>query len=242
MDTVTLVTIFKGVSIMDAKNYLDIVKHTHLFKSFTTQELQELLGSRKCQIKKYGKNSIIHLQNEECCSMDVILTGRALVQKIDSNGNVLIITTFNTGDIMGGNLLFASNNTYPMTIISKSPSTVLHIKKDLILELCQINRVFLIEFLKSISDKTVIVTNKLKSITMKTIRQCIFEFLSVEYHNQKNNTIKLNISKKELAERIGIQRPSLSRELNKMRRDGLVEYDANSITIKDMSIINDTHI
>jgi len=36
-----------------------------------------------------------------------------------------------------------------------------------------------------------------------------------------------------LAERLGIQRSSLSRELNKMRKDGLLEYDARTVTLKE---------
>jgi len=45
------------------------------------------------------------------------------------------------------------------------------------------------------------------------------------------------MTKKELAERLGIQRTSLSRELNKMKKDGLIDYDAHSITICDFDII-----
>ena len=39
------------------------------------------------------------------------------------------------------------------------------------------------------------------------------------------------VTKKDLAEKFGVQRSSLSRELNKMRKEGLIEYDAYSITI-----------
>ena len=45
------------------------------------------------------------------------------------------------------------------------------------------------------------------------------------------------MTKKELAERLGIQRTSLSRELNKMKKDGLVDYNTHSITICDFDII-----
>ncbi len=69
---------------------------------------------------------------------------------------------------------------------------------------------------------------------MKTIRQCIIDFLMYESFSQNSRTIKLGYTKKELAEKFGIQRPSLSRELNKMRKDGLIEYDAHSITIIDI--------
>lgn len=44
----------------------------------------------------------------------------------------------------------------------------------------------------------------------------------------------MNSSKKELAERFGVQRSSLGREPNKMRRDELIEYDARAITLKGL--------
>jgi len=55
-----------------------------------------------------------------------------------------------------------------------------------------------------------------------------------ESYVQKSNIIKLEVTKKDLAEKFGVQRSSLSRELNKMRKDGLIEYDAYSITIVNL--------
>ena len=39
------------------------------------------------------------------------------------------------------------------------------------------------------------------------------------------------MTKQTLADKIGVQRTSLSRELSKMRNDGLIKYDSKSITI-----------
>jgi len=97
-------------------------------------------------------------------------------------------------------------------------------------------------FLQSASDKTLILMGKIKTLALKTIRQCIIEFLLYEYHVQKSTTIKLDMTKKELAEKIGVQRPSLSRELNKMRKDGLIIYDSKQITITDVDLLNKLHI
>lgn len=222
---------------MDIKNFINMLKHIDLFNSFSSDELLKLFNKQYYDIKEYKKNSIIYFQNQVCSTLDIILNGSIIVQKIDSNGNVLTISSFGPGDILGGNLIFSHNNLYPMNIAAKTSSTILHISKDLILELCQLNKNFLVMLLQSISDKTHILTDKIKSITMKTIRQCIIDFLAYEYYIQKDLRIVLNISKKELAERFGIQRPSLLRELKKMRADGLIEYDAHSITIKHSELI-----
>lgn len=80
-------------------------------------------------------------------------------------------------------------------------------------------------------------SDKIKTLSLKSIRQCIIDSLIYESYAQKCNTIKLELTKKELAEKFGVQRPSLSRELNKMRKEGLIEYDAYSITILEYNLL-----
>ena len=77
-----------------------------------------------------------------------------------------------------------------------------------------------------------ILTDKLTVISLKTVRQRINDYLSHQYQLQKTMVITLDCSKKELAERLGVQRTSLSRELTKMKKAGLLDYDAKTITIK----------
>ncbi|MDD4504112.1 MAG: helix-turn-helix domain-containing protein, partial [Clostridiaceae bacterium] len=73
--------------------------------------------------------------------------------------------------------------------------------------------------------------------TLKTIRQKICESLYDEYMKQKQLTINLQMNRNEWAERLGVQRPSLSRELIKMRKEGIIDYDRLVIHIKDIDSI-----
>lgn len=222
---------------MNIKDYLSILKLTGLFDGFSVEELLTLFKTYNYVISKYNKGSIIHFESEKCNYWDIILKGQVFVQKIDEKGNVLTVAEFKIGDNIGGNLLFSKYPYYPMSVIAKSDTEILHIPKDFVLQLCQTSQDFLVKFLTCISDKTAILTSKIKSISMKSIRESIIEFLNYEYYTQKSKEIKLNMTKKELAERLGIQRTSLSRELNKMKKDGLIDYDAHSITICDFDII-----
>ena len=223
-------------------NFISFLETVNLFKCFSTNELDKLFQNNLYRISTYFKDSIVHLQNEKCENLDIILSGTVLIQKIDSNGDLLTICNFSAGEAMGENLLFSHRNFYPMTITAKCDTEILQIKKELIIKLCQENMKFLNGFLQSASDKTLILMGKIKTLSLKTIRQCIIEFLLHEYHTQKSATIKLNMTKKELAEKIGVQRPSLSRELNKMRKDGLITYDSKQITITDVDLLNKLHI
>ncbi len=213
--------------------FIDAIGSINLFSSFKKEELIRIFNSSDIKIKEYGKDQIIHLQNEMCRTMDIILSGQVSVQNIDEEGNILTINVFSARDILGANLLFSGKNYYPMTVVAVSKVTIAHIQTELILELCQGNVDFMVGLMKTISDRTIILTDKINTISLKSIRKCIIDFLKYEYLLQNSKVIKLNISKKDLAERLGIQRTSLSRELNKMRKEGLLEYDARTITIKD---------
>lgn len=211
----------------------EVLEINNLFCSLSKQETDRLMQAKDLRINEYHKSTVVYLQNERCDTLDIILQGRVIVQSIDEQGNLLTITKFGAGDLIGVNLLFSQRNFYPMTITAKTSAVVLHVGKAAITELCMVNQDFLLSLLQYLSDRSVLLTDKIKLIAAKTIRQLITEFLAYEYRQQKSSLIKLEISKKELAERFGIPRTSLSRELQKMRRDGLLEFDRDSILIKE---------
>ena len=179
----------------------------------------------------------IFIENEPCTAIRVILAGVIQVQKIDSLGKTLTIVEFKSGDTLGENLLFGERNVFPMTGLAKTSTVILHIPKEAILALCQKDSIFLTQFLRVISEKTFTLSGKLKEITLKNIRQKICERLFDAYRKENNLEITLNMSKKEWADKIGVQRPSLSRELMKMKQEGLIDYNRNTIQIRNLAEI-----
>lgn len=220
-------------------DFIPIIQNIDLFKGLSFEDIKNSLMKDSYDIKSYKKNSVIYFPNEKCTTIDIVIKGVVTVQGVDDKGNYISILDFNIGDTIGDNLIFSNKNFYPMMILSKSDVTILHLKKDCVLKLCQCNSDFLVKFLQSISDKTLMLTDKIKTLSLKSIRQCIIDFLILERYIQKSNKIKLTLTKKQLAEKFGVQRPSLSRELNKMRKDGLIDYDAYSITILDENTLMD---
>jgi len=217
--------------------YIESILNFNLFSHFTKDELNQLFIPSKYEIKEYRKGQIIHLQNESCHTLDVILYGQVSVSYIDESGNILTINVFSSGDMISASLLFSTRNQYPMTVTATAAVRIIHINKDLIQRLCQSNIHFMNLLMQEISNKSLILTDKIHTISLSTIKKSIINFLIYEYQLQKCKVIKLNISKKDWAEKLGIQRSSLSRELNKMRIDGLIEFDTKTITIKNMDII-----
>ncbi|MDO5650417.1 MAG: helix-turn-helix domain-containing protein, partial [Gallicola sp.] len=93
------------------------------------------------------------------------------------------------------------------------------------------NPKFLRKYLELITDHTFILGDRIKHMTNKSVRDKVLSFLEFEEKKQGSTKIKLEASKKEIAERIGIPRTSFSRELSMLRDEGIIKYDRNSIEI-----------
>lgn len=222
---------------MKIRHYLEAVRKLDLFQHFSEEELREMFNARNHEVRQYEKNQVIYLPNEVCRTLDIILEGRLSVQRIDEDGHTLRIETFSAGNILGANLIFSTRNAYPMTVVSETDSVVLRMQKDLVLELGKSNMGFMAGLLRAISDRSLILTDKINTISPRSIRKKVIDFLADEYHLQGSLIIIMGISKRELAERLGMQRTSLSRELTRMKKEGILDYDARTITIRDLESI-----
>lgn len=213
------------------KKNMELMGQIDLIKSITPQEIESYLIEGSCKITQYRKNNIVHFVGEVCSKLEIILSGKVVIERIDESGNLMTIAEFLGGDVLGGNLMFSKNPYYPMTVTAKEATLILEINKDRLFRLFSDNHEFLSSYLEYVSDHTVILGERIKHYVNRTIRESIISYLNFEAKKQNSSIIKLSMTKKALAERIGIQRTSLSRELAKMRGDGLIEFNSVSITL-----------
>ncbi len=213
------------------KKNMELMGQIDLMKSITPQEIESYLIEGSCKITQYKKNNIVHFVGEVCSKLEIILSGKVVIERIDESGNLMTIAEFLGGDVLGGNLMFSKNPYYPMTVTAKEATLILEINKDRLFRLFSDNHEFLSSYLEYVSDHTVILGDRIKHYVNRTIRESIISYLNFESKKQNSSIIKLSMTKKALAERIGVQRTSLSRELAKMREDGLIEFNSVSITL-----------
>ena len=81
--------------------------------------------------------------------------------------------------------------------------------------------------------------SKIKSISFKSIRQKIINYILNEVKEQKSNSIVLRNTKEEIAAILGIPRPSLSRELIKLRDMNYIEFDRKEISVLDIESLEE---
>ncbi|NLB21737.1 MAG: Crp/Fnr family transcriptional regulator [Clostridium sp.] len=218
--------------------YLDLIISLPLFSTFTKDSLRSWLNLYNYNILKFSPESTIFNEGEECRTIFIVLEGRVLIQKIDSSGRFLNVSDATLGEMMGSNVLFSDNSTYPLSTTAMTEVTLLSLPKELVLKLCQVNVHFLETLLKISSGKAFMLTRRLDEVTVQTLKQNIARFLLTESSQQESSLITLPFTKKDWAEHLGVQRPSLQRELKRFEDLDAIIVKRNQIELIDPDLLH----
>lgn len=209
---------------------IDILKAMPLFQDIERDILKKLIDRQSIRSANYKKNNTVHESNATCEMMDIVLEGSLVAYSLDLNGSTMTMFEFNQGSIIGANLIFGNQRKYPHNIYCLTDAKLVHVNRDAILELLH-NYQFTLEYIKNISKNAQGINEKMHIFTQKTLRENILTYLHQQYLIQNKNPIILPITKKELADYFGVQRPSLFRELKKLKDEGIIAVDNRKITL-----------
>lgn len=213
-----------------------------LFSGVESALLSQLLTGLKFSVREYAKDTLVANEEDSCTTLGIVLEGSVEAQKIYASGKILTLAKMGPGQMFGEVIVFTSTHRYPATIIAMEKSRILFIHRDEIVRLCSEYPLVLRNFMEFLSNRILMLNKRIRELSYVTIRQKIAGFLLEEYKRTHSKTIVLTLSRESLALQMGIQRPSLSRELIKMREDGLIDFCKNRITILDPGGIEDEMI
>jgi CRP-like cAMP-binding protein len=90
---------------------------------------------------------------------------------------------------------------------------------------------FVMGYIRSLSSNSLGMNRRLTMVTQKTLRENLLDYFRHQAMLQGTPLIRLPVPKKELADALGVQRPSLFRELKKMREEGLISVSNRQIRL-----------
>lgn len=214
--------------------YIDSLSKTILFKNRDKHTIERLISDLNYRISKYERDEIIAIQGEDCLSLGLILAGRLEIHKPFPSGKVVTINTFSAGNIFGEALVFSERHKYPATVVSISDSEIMYIDKREVIHLMKKDEIVLNNFVSVLSNRILMLNDRITNLSYDTIRKKISNIIILEYGRQKNHYLLLPFCRKKMAELLNIPRPSLSRELMKMKEEGLIDYHKNKLRILDL--------
>ncbi len=216
----------------------EILCQSPIFRGIASDELQKLFNQIHYQVKLYNKGDLIVNGGEICDRLLIIQLGNVKAEMNDYSGKTIKIEDIEAPRPLATAFLFGKENQFPVTVSANTEVEIVSVPKSEFVKLLQLNSLILNNYLNTISSRAQFLSQKLKFLSFKTIRQKIAHYL-LEMAGDRLQTVEIPQSQGQLAEMFGVTRPSLARALGEMSQDGLIETDRRFIKILDKSRMNE---
>lgn len=213
------------------KDYIDDISQFSLFSGIKTEDLTPMLRCLGSYNRNYKKGEFIFLSNEPIQSVGIVLKGTIHMIKEDIWGNKTILSFIQKGELFGETFACGSQLKSTVTFYASTNCKVLYMPFQKVIHVCNMSCIFhhrLIENMVSlIADKNARLMEKIEIISKKTLREKILTYISLQSQLHKSSCFKIPLGRVELADYLCADRSALTRELNNMKNEGIINFEKN---------------
>ena len=202
-----------------------------LFQGIEQDNLPVMLGCLGYHRETYKKGDFISMEGEHLENIGLVMTGSVDMIKEDFWGNKTILMRMRQGSIFGETFICGSDSLATVSFCAASDTEVLFLPFRRVMHTCTNACAFhhkLVEnMVQLIADKNLELVRKVEVVTKKTLREKILAYLSQQAQLAGGSYFEIPLGRMELAEYVCADRSALTRELNAMKAEGIIDYDRN---------------
>lgn len=213
-----------------------ILMKSLLFTGIKENEIDALLHCLRAHTKKYKKDEVILHRGDVLNHVGLLLKGSAHVIKDDYWGNRTIIKEIRVAEIFGEAYACIHDKELEVSLLATQDCEVLFLDINAMTCMCEIGCRYHQQIIQNLlmitSRKNLILTQKMELVSKRTMREKILAYLSAQSQNQGSNTVKIPFNRQQFADYLSVNRSSLSIELSKMQKEGIIDFYKDTFKLK----------
>lgn len=206
-----------------------------MFQGIEKENIGILLGCLGGYVKQYSKGDYIVFEQDAIRNIGVVVSGSVHMVKEDIWGNTTIMTRMIRGHLFGESFACGSDPISTASFCAMEPTEILWMPFERVMSTCCNSCAFHQQIIKNmvvmLSNKNQTLMEKIEVVSKKTLREKILSYLSQEAQKQGSKYFEIPLGRIELADYLCTDRSALTRELGKMRSEGLIDYEKNMFRI-----------
>ncbi len=213
---------------------MKIIK-TPILNDITDSEWEQMLELLCVRTNKYAKNTVIFRAGMTVCEIGIVNSGSVNIENIDPWGNKSILGNVSAGGVFAETYALCKE---PMTVyaVAAENSEIVFLNIDRLLSAENSEYTWYLKLLKNIltvsSQKNLALSSRIFFTGSKTVRGRVSAYFSAIYTKTGRATFQIPFNRQQMADYLGVERSALSKELCKMRDDGLIDFYKNTFKIK----------
>ena len=210
-----------------------ILEKSTLFQGVEANVLRGYLEETPHHIQCYDKEETIFHLMDPALRIGIILEGRVEAQKSFPNGSQVNVSIRIPGEIIGPAAVFSKSQRYPCDIVALEPATLMMLRKEDLLSLMQKDVKILQNFTTEIASATYMLQQRLELLSYSGIAQKAAFWLLMQVRQTGKTAVQIPDSMSRWAMIMNVSRPSLHREMKKLKEEGIIRYEGKNIYVLD---------
>lgn len=211
-----------------------IVREFSSLKALNKDEIVKLAECKTSHIVKKG--DVIFEEGETINGIYCVKDGVCKLTKLSPNGKDHIVKLIKKGELLGQRSLI-SDEPVNLSAIALEDMEVCFIPKTEVMGFFDKNNQFSMNVMKTICGDLKEADDHMVNMAQKTVKERLAEtllYLLDTFGKNEDNTLKVQLSRDELASMIGTATESCIRLLSDFNKLGLIELSGKKIILKDI--------
>lgn len=212
-------------------NHLERIKQSSLFQGFSDSDLEHILKCLGAKNLRYRQREFIFHEGDSIERIGIVLSGKAVVIKDDEEGNRVIISEISPGSMFAEGFACARESKIDVSVMAAEESEILFIDYTKIAVTCPHTCDFHVKLIKNmleiLAKRIVMLNQKIEVISKRTIREKLLAYFEMQKRRAKSSKFTIPYNREQLAHFLFADRSAVSRELSKMREEGLIKFKKN---------------
>ena len=218
------------------RRFIGILKKCILFKGIEEDDILSMLSCLDTRVVDARKGEYIFSEGEAAKYVGIVLTGEAQIVRNDFFGNRTIVAAIMPGELFGESFACAEVEELPVSVAASENSEIMLIDCRRIITTCssscRFHNMIIHNLLQVLATKNLAFNKKIEITSKRTIRDKLMTYLLSQAKIHGSSSFEIPFDRQELADYLGVERSAMSKEISKMKDDGLIECERSWFKVK----------
>ncbi len=218
-------------------NHLEILKQHPLFFALDDEDFSFACSFLEASEKHYHKGEYLIRMGEPFLRFGAVTAGAVQVYTDDIDGERMMMANVGKGDSFGESLAYFATAESPVYVLAAEDTDVLWLSakalKDALFDTSRERTASLLceRFTSLLAARALSQNDRIQILSKSSIRERLITFFTQWEHRTKSRTFRIPFDRTSLAVYLGVNRSALSRELSKMKKEGILDFFRSSFRL-----------
>lgn len=218
------------------KNYMGLLRRAKIFRGMEEKNILSMLDCLAAVKKRFTRGEFLYRAGEPAGMAALVLDGMFHIDREDYWGNNSILADVSAGELLGEVYSFLDDEPVRINAVAVKDSIVLLLDVKKIFQVCSTvcpyHAQLIHNFAYVLAVKNRELTRKLEHMSQRTTRDKLLSYLSDQSLKQDSSCFEIPFNRQQLADFLAVDRSAMSKELGKLRDEGILEFNKNHFELK----------